>query len=329
MYFKILISSIRHRSSLYVPMLIAVSISLCLIGSESIVKTSFSGIMNKEMRKYGVNVILKPPIDNNNIKDEKVPMYVEEESIRGRNVQTASVLFSELLKMNPAWLVKGEPGIPVVKWSILIGEDAAAKLDFHKGDTIEEAGVKGQAAILESGTIFDSFIFINKKVYQPNMELIRAKNPSKYKGENAVILNEMVKTKNAVLESTGKLMLFVALISMIVSIASIINLTRIDTSARRKELGIYKSLGASYKSIIKLVSGEFMLLAFASIAAGILGAVLLSWLILSYAAGSVPSVGFDSIFYISVTSLAAFSTAVLVYIFESKRMHAAEELRNE
>lgn len=322
MYFKIIISSIRQRRSIYIPMLIAVSISLCLIGAETIVKTNFNGIMNKEMRKYGANVILKPPIDDRIIKDEKVPVHVEEESVKGINVQTAGVRIKELLKMNPAWLVKGNPGI-------LVGEDAAAKLGLHQGDTAKIAGVKDKVAILESGTIFDSFVFIEKKVNQPDMELIRAKVPATYKGTNAVILNEMVESKNAVLESTERLMFFVALISMIVSIASIINLSRIDTAARRKELGIFKSLGASYRSILKLVSGEFMLLALVSTAAGILGAVLLSRMILSYVAGSGASITFNSVFYVSLTSLTAFSVAVLVYIFESRRMSASEELRNE
>ncbi len=323
MYFRIIISSVKRRAGLYVPMLIAVSISLCLIGAEAIVTSSFDELMNKEMLKYGANVILKSPLPaNTSANDEIVKMYTSEELINGRQVLTALVSIPDLLKMNKAWLVMSVS-------DILVGEDAAAMLHLHKGDTVQIGGVRNKAAILESGTEFDSYVFINKKVDAPNMELIRASTPAKYTGTNAVILSEMLKTKNAVLESVKKLMFFVALISMLVAAAAIINLTRTDAGARRKEFGIFKSLGASYKSILKLISGEFMLLAVVSFVAGASAAALLSWMILSFAADAVPQISFGSLLVVAATSCAAFLIAVCVYLIESRRMDAAEELRNE
>lgn len=323
MYFRIIISSIKRRAGLYIPMLIAVSISLCLIGAESIVASNFNELMNNEMLKYGANVILKSPLPTNvSANDEIVKMYTSDKLINGRSVRTAFVSILDLLKMNRAWLVKGGSGI-------LVGEDAAARLHFHKGDTLQIGGVRDKAAILESGTDFDSYIFINKKVDAPNMELIRTSTPAKYTGANTVILSEMLKTKNAVLESVKKLMFFVALISMLVAAAAIINLSRTDAGARRKEFGIFKSLGASYTSILKLISGEFMLLAFVSFAIGALAAALLSWMILSFSADAVPHIRFGSLVVVAATSFAAFLIAVSVYLIESRRMDAAEELRNE
>ncbi len=279
--------------------------------------------MNKEMLKYGANVILRPPLPAKIYStDEAVRMFVSDNLINGKKVPTAFVSIPDLLKMNGAWLVKGSSGI-------LVGEDAASRIHVHIGEEMKVDGAQGSVAILESGTEFDSYIFINKKADTPNMELIRTSKPERYSGTNSIILSEMIKTKNAVLESIKKLMFFVALISMLVAAAAVINLSRTDAGARRKEFGIFKSLGASYTSIIKLISGEFMLLALVSLAIGALAAELLSWMILSSTAGTVPQIEIGSFLTVAAISFAAFLMAVLVYLIESKRMDAAEELRNE
>jgi len=302
-------------------MLAAVAISLCLIGAAAVVGSSFDKIIDKEMTKYGANVILKSN-SVGHIEDENVPLYIKKLKINGKDVSVAEGSIQYLLKINPAWLVKG-------RTNILVGKTAASKLNLKAGQATEINGVKGMIAVFESGTDFDSFIFINKKANSPNMFLIKTNNPMKYKGMNAVILEEMVRTKYAVIESIKKLMVFIALISAIASITAVINLCRVDTAGRRKEFGIFKSLGASYKSIWKLIGSEFSLLAVISFIIGFAGSILLSWLVINYTAHTMISVNLQSLIIIGITSLLSFSFAAMVFIIESKRLHIVEELKSE
>lgn len=321
LFHKIILSSIKYRLGLYSPMLIAVAISLCLIGAASLVSSNFNHILNREMKKYGANVIVKTK-GKIPINGQHVALQVNDTVIGNRKISMASGSIKNLLQINPAWTAKGAP-------SIMVGNQVAGELNLKQGQTIEMHGVVGEVSVFESGTDFDSFIFIDKKAVEPNMYMVRTDHPEQYRSMNAVIMEEMVRTKYAVLSSIKKLMFFIALISVVASITTVINLCRVDAASRRKEFGIFKSLGASMFSIWKLLSFEFSILALVAFVAGLAGSVLLSWLVLYYAAGASLTMNLQSVVVIAVTSLVSFSFAALIFIIESKRVHVMEELRNE
>ena len=321
MYFKLIISSVKHRLALYIPMLAVMAVSLCLIGAASLVSSNFDKILDKEMANYGANVILKSN-SGISINDGNVPLRVQGEQIKGRKISVAEGSLASLLKMNPAWLVKGSS-------RILAGSLVAPELGLKQGQTTTIGDVTGKVSILESGTDFDSYIFLDKKTEAPNMFLIRTNDPSKYRGMDAVVMEEMVRTKYAVLASIKRLMFFIALITAIASVAAVINLCRVDAGRRKREFGVFKSLGGSIKTIRKLLCSEFALLAITSFIAGFTASVLLSWGILNYAARASVSLSLQSVFITGATSIIAFSLAAMIFIFESKHVHAMEELRNE
>ncbi len=318
MHYKIVFRSLRSRLGLYIPMIIAVVVTLCLIGSAVIVGDSFHSIVDQQMAKYGANVILKNPSKDD--LGSGVPVEVQKSEMKGEPVQLAITSTQSLLKQNPAWLVRGNG-------TFLVGQEVASKLSVTQGDQITIDGKTGVASILKSGTQFDQYIFTDGVAKSPTLELIRADNPDNYRGRNAVILSEMVKSKYTVLESVGRLMLVMAIISAIASIATVINLARVDAGRRQKEFGIFKSLGAPGKRITQLISSEYLVLSAIAILTGIAGSAALSWGIIHYVANSVPNWNLWSMLDIAIITIIAFGSAGLTYILESKRHQVAEELR--
>lgn len=321
MLWKIISSSIRFRLNLYVPMLVAVVISLSLIGAAEIVGNSFREIVNREMKKYGANVILTPEKDIE--VNQGVAVSVKDAEFRNAEVSLASTNIKELLKLNPAWLVKGNG-------NILVGRTVAEQFNIAEGSLVEIEDIKGHAAILDSGTEFDSFIIVNGKVQKPSMILIRTDEPEKYRGrKDAIIREEIVKTKYKFLESIKRLMLYVAIISAVSSMAAVVNLARIDAGDRRKEFGVFKALGAFSNTIAKIVLSELTVLSSISGALGLLASLALSWLILSLTADTSPVMNFKSVLYVFATSFVAFGLTFLIYIFESRTRDVVREIRGE
>lgn len=320
MLLKFVSSSMRHRLGLYVPMLITIVISLALLGSAEIVGGSFKQVVNREMGKYGANVILIP--DGNTQVNEGVPVQVKNAKVGEAEVSLATANVAELLKMNPAWIVRGEG-------NVLVGKSVAEQIGLAKESVVEIEGIKGRVALLESGTEFDSYIMVNGEVESPSMILLKTDTPEQYKGKNAIVLEEMVKSKYGFLESIKKLMLYVAIISALTSMAVVVNLARIDAGERKREFGILSALGALPRTIAKFVLTEFLVLSSAS---GLFGLVLswsLSWAVLAFTVSASPTLSLNILWYVLATSFIAFSLASLIYLVEFRRHNVVQELRGE
>jgi hypothetical protein len=112
---RIVLSSIKHRARLHIPMLMAVALSLSLIGASEIVEKSFDRIVEREMEKYGANVILKPEDGAVNVDagDEMAGLYVRTVRVGESEVNLAVTDVEELLKINPAWVIRGDGEILV------------------------------------------------------------------------------------------------------------------------------------------------------------------------------------------------------------------------
>lgn len=321
MLWKIISSSIRFRLNLYVPMLVAVVISLSLIGAAEIVGSSFREIVDREMKKYGANVILTPERDIE--VNQGVAVSLKTAEFSGSEVSLAFTNIKELLELNPAWLVKGNG-------DILVGKSVAERLEVAEESLIEIGGVKGHAAILDSGTEFDSFIIANGEVQKASMILIRTDKPEKYRGrKDAIIRQEIVRTKYKFLDSIKKLMLYVAVISALSSMAAVVNLARIDAGDRRKEFGVFSALGAFSNMIAKIVLSELTVLSSISGVLGFLASLALSWLILSLTADASPVMNFRSVLYVFATSFVAFGLTFLIYMFESQKRSVVRDMRGE
>lgn len=320
MFKQLLIASFRHRRRFYLPMLIAVSLALCLLGGAGIVGGSFQSVLDREMAKYGANVILHP--EPGEPVPEGVPVAVQRESYMGQQVEVATAPVKRLLRLNPAWLVQGGG-------TLLAGQETARLLGLHRDDQINLDGTSRRIAILKSGTEFDSFLILSGQVNNPDMVLLRAAHPEQYRGRNAVILQEMVASKYQVLDSIKRLMLSVGILAAIAAIATVLNLARVDAGRRRRELGIFKSLGAPQHMVYKIIGTEFFLLAVIATLIGFAGSIGLGWGILSGIASAPPHISPDIPAALFFTALVAFMAAGTMYYLESKRRLVIESLRGE
>ncbi|MBI4285838.1 MAG: FtsX-like permease family protein [Chloroflexi bacterium] len=320
MLFRVVSASIRHRLGLYVPMLITIIISLALLGAAEIVGVSFKGIVNREMEKYGANVILIP--EKGEVVNEGVPVQVRNTRLGDAEVNLAMANTGALLAMNPGWLVKGEG-------DVLVGSSVAAQLGLTRDSPIEIDGIQGKVAILESGTEFDAFVIVNGEAAQPSMVLLKTADPAQYKGKNAIILEEITRAKYGFLESIRRLMLYVALISALSAIAVIINLARIDAGERQKEFGILGALGALPSTIARFILAEFLLLSGFSAVLGLVFSMALSWALVALTAKAWPALSFGAVWYVFGTALASFVLASSIYIMEFRRHSIVEEIRGE
>jgi len=321
MLLKIVSASIWFRRGLYLPMLITLIVTLALIGAVGMVESSFNKIVDQEMKKYGANVILIPD-EKTQLDEENVPVYLKTVEYNGQEVGVAITQIAPLLKMNPAWVVKGEPGI-------LVGEALAEKYKIRMGDAIKLGEREGAAAILKTGTEFDSLFVMEGKVEKASMILIQSDNPEKYAGQNAIILRELVLSKFFFLTGIKKLMLYVALITAIASIIAIVNLARVDAGSRRREFGILKALGAGQKTIGRLMVMEF---AFVSIFSGILGLIMstaLAAAIILSVARIIPVPNLKSTLFVFSTAIISFGMAFLIYWMESRKQEVYQEMKGD
>ena len=326
MLMKVVFSSIRYRIRLYTPMILAVSLSLSLIGASGILQNSFDTVVEKEMRKYGANVILKP--ENGEVEnavypgDEWVAVYVKTARIDGSEVSLAVTDVERLMRMNPAWVLKGEG-------DVIVGRELAERLGIESGDSVEVNGVKGRAAILDSGTEFDSFAILNGTAEKATMVLVRTDNSDRYRSGDAIILEEMVRTKFSFLRGIEKLLLYIAGVSVVSSLITIVNLFRADAGKRRREFGIMRAVGADTKMIGKLILTEFGIIAMISALMGAIFSVILSWIILVKTADTLPDLSSESIATLIALSAGAFYAVSLMYLVESKRKDVVNELGGE
>ncbi len=293
---------------------------MCLLGSAWFVGGSFDSVVDHEMSKYGANVIVQPEPGSDIA--EGVPVEVRQTTYRGQSVQTAIASLDRLLRQNPAWLVRGDG-------NLLAGREVAQSLGLEENQIISFHNEEHKIAILESGTEFDAFLLQDGEVTNPTMVLIRTDYPDRYRGANAVILQEMVQSKFQVIAAIQRLMFSVAIISAIAAAATVINLARVDASNRRSEFGILKALGAGQRTVYKLVSAEFGILAMLSAGLGLAGSLGLAWGIIHQLAGTAPSVDITGILVVFVTTFAAYAAAGTLYHFESKRQYVIRELRGD
>lgn len=320
MLIKIVTSSIRFRLDLYLPMLIAIVVSLSLVGSAEIVGNTFGKIVGREMAKYGANVILVPEEDSE--VSEGVALFLTTVKVGKSEVKWVSTDIPELLEMNPAWMVKGSG-------NILVGKSVAANLDIRQESFLEVGETSGQVAILDSGTEFDSFIVVQGTFEKPSMVLIRTDDVEKYRAQNAVVLEEMLTTKYAFLGSMKKLILYVSLISGLASMAAVVNLARMDSRARRKEFGILRALGALQRTLVKIILTEFAVLFSLAGALAIGVSFLIAWFILTFVVGASPELNLATALYIFAISFVAFGLSSLVYILEFKRRDVVEDIKGD
>ena len=126
-----------------------------------------------------------------------------------------------------------------------------------------------------------------------------------------------------------KLILYVALISGLASMAAVVNLVRMDSRARRKEFGILRALGALQSTLVKIVLTEFAVLFSLAGALAIGVSFLIAWFILTFVVGASPELDLENVLHIAAISFLACGLSSLVYILEFKKRDVVEEIKGD
>jgi len=324
MLLKVVISSIRYRAKLLIPMIMAVSISLSMLGSSVILEKSFEDVVEENLKIYGANVIVTDVSDfkPKNPSDEFIAISLKSARIGNYEVILAITNVDKLLSINPAWFVRGNG-------EIIVGRELADALMLSQEDIIEVDRYKGRVAILDSGTEFDGYIIVNGSAKNPSLILVKAENPEEYKDESVIILKEFVRTKYSFLEGMSRILFIASLISAIASFVAIVNLARIDAGKRVNEFGILKALGATNRLITKILLVEFLVISAISSITGSMISVIVSWVVMNKIAKISPTLNFDALGLILIVTILSFSVLCLLYLNESKRRGVIEILRGE
>lgn len=318
MLLRLVKASLRHRARLYLPMVLAVSLALALAGTALMVGKSFESIVEQKMQMYGANVILTQVEE---VPAGGVAVELRSEELEGSEVLVAVADLGALLEMNPAWMVRGEG-------EVLVGAELAERLGIAPGERVVLAGREGTAALLESGTEFDSYVVVNGTPGEVSMVLLRAEEPERYRGKG-VVLEELLRAKYAFLEGIEKLLAYVSAFTFATALLGALNLGRMDAGARRREFGILRAVGASQGMLAKLVFAEYAALALVTGAVAALATLGLSYAVLQAAADTAPAMDAGILLALVLFSILSFLTVAALYLLELRRQEVTEELRGE
>ena len=320
MLLRLVVASLRYRARLYLPMLVAVALSAGLVGTGMSVGESFAGIVEEKMQMYGANVILTPE-EGEPLPPGGVGVELRPERLRGTGVTLAITNLEALLEMNPAWMVRGEG-------EILVGAKLAERLGISQGEEVEVGKLRGRAAILESGTEFDSYLLVNGTPGEVSMLLLRVEEPGRYRGRG-IVLEEMLRAKYAFLEGIRTLILYVSVLTAAAALAGTASLARMDAGERRREFGVLRALGASRGRLARVVLAEYAAVGALSCALALGVWAVLSSLVLRLSTGAAPVLSAATGGTVLVLCFLAFFGVSGIYLLEATRKEAVEELRGE
>ncbi|NOZ58873.1 MAG: ABC transporter permease [Euryarchaeota archaeon] len=315
---RLVATSLRHRARLYLPMVLAVALSLALAGTALTVGESFAYIVEEKMEMYGANVILT---EVDEVPAGGVAVELRSAELEGSEVVVAVADVEALLAMNPAWLVRGTG-------DVLAGAEVAERLGIAPGDRVELAGDERVVAVLESGTEFDSYLVVNGTPGEVDMVLLRTEEPERYRGKG-VVLEEMLRAKYAFLEGVESLLAQVSAVTLVTALLGALNLARMDAGTRRREFGILRAMGAGRRTLGWLVLSEYLALALLTGAVALVATLVMSSAVLQATAGTAPVMDAGIPLMLVLFSLLSFLVVGAAYLGELRRQEVAEELRGE
>lgn len=320
MLLKLVSASLWHRRSLYLPMLLSVVLALGLIGAGDIVGSSAGGIVDREMRKYGANVILTP--DGGPLPEGGLPVRLKTQQFGGEAITVAVTDQAGLLRMNPAWKLNG-------KGRLWVGKLLAERLNLRAGSRVNLGGVSGTAAILESGTEFDDFLVVEGEPSPASVIMIASAQPQQYRRRGAIIMEEMLHSRFRFLESITRLLTYVALAAGLAALATVINSFQMDAGARLREIGIFKALGSRRRAIGAALSLELAFLALICAGLGSAAGLAIATLILQLSAQAQPVFSPAIGVHVLQTSVTAFALVGIIFWWQSSRHEAVTEMGRE
>lgn len=214
---------------------------------------------------------------------------------------------------------------------IVLSRKLATVLNVSVGDSIELTSDEGKAYKLKVSGISEMyaghFIFLNQTYYEKvfardfaiNAYLVKLKNPSskniqaraadfmKETGVQTVVQDiEVIESINAAVKSLGLVMQILTLVSILLAVVILYNLTTINVSERIRELSTIKVLGFHNKEVTLYIYRETIVLSLIGIVVGIFaGKTLHSFLLQMIAPDNVlfnPEVSF-TVYLIPVISI--------------------------
>lgn len=336
---------------------LAVAVGAATMSALGLVAYSVPRQLSEELRASGANMVVFPatqePLGEDDIRDIDEELHARGIDARSAaytfdnllyNQQALAIMAVDLdqaLSLRPYWALDGT--LPGAADEVLVGASLADRYWFQIGDSV---GLSSQASeehsqvkitgIVHSGGPEEDYVIAGRGLLDqfqldPGYELIElsAQADPRVLGEVADAVGdnhphtdaEVVKRTTDVQENiAGTLQSLIWLVSAVISVLTIVSISTTLNSmitARRREIGLRKALGAEHRDIIGELLGEAVVLGALGSAIGV-GIGLLVATQVSLSAFSMPlSINW---WVIVLTIVVAVAIAVLGSIIPARRI---------
>ncbi|GBD90316.1 macrolide export ATP-binding/permease protein MacB [bacterium BMS3Abin04] len=219
------------------------------------------------------------------------PKFFHAFKLNDKHVLFAGVDFNSEFKLKRWWEINGKN--PVNRTETLIGANAAKRLNLFPGDTININNSKliVSGLIKTTGSQDDDMIFANIGLVQqlagkkdelslieisalcydcPIEEIVR-QTSEMIPNANVTSIKKTIKNKKTTVGKFKNLAAGISSLVVLISVLMVFSNVNASLLERRKEIGIYKSVGYSNLNILKIVIAEITI---ASLFAGLFGYLL-------------------------------------------------------
>ncbi|MCF6268318.1 MAG: ABC transporter permease [Melioribacteraceae bacterium] len=216
------------------------------------------------------------------------PKLINISTLNESEIMIAGVHFNQEILLKTWWDINGN--VPVQKNETLIGSIISTKLNVHINDEIILEGKKFivTGIINPTGSQDDEIVFIDLAVMQklynqeneislaevsalcydcPIEEIVRQAS-EKLPGANIKPLKQAIESKMAAINSFNNFSYGISLVIIIISIMIVFSNVNSSVIERKREIGIFKSIGYKNIDISIIILAEILLI---SVVAGIIG----------------------------------------------------------
>ncbi|HEY5914786.1 MAG TPA: ABC transporter permease [Verrucomicrobiae bacterium] len=226
---------------------------------------------------------------------------------------------TNILALKTGWHITGS--FPSTDDELLVGADVSKRRGWRVGTRVSLPGLSGQSAtvtgvLAPTHSTEDSFLYLRLADAQQRFHhpgelthvLVRLSDPNQMDrvvaelrgcdaglAMNVVPLAHVFRTIQGVVNSTQLLLGSIAVVALLIAGTGVSNSILMSVTERTKEIGVMRALGASRADIFRIIWVETLQVCIAGAVVGIVGAVLSTPAIETWARSKLPFVPADAL----------------------------------
>ncbi len=362
MWRKLVIRPMVFRKKRTALLVLGVAMAVSLILTAQVVNSGFGTVIEQASERYGANVLILPKnfsltsqgitqtyLDEGilgSLADPSLPILLVTRRIGDNEIVVAGTMFSRISEVNPAWRLAYENA---ENSSAIIGKEFGERYNLVRGDFVEiiidSTIIRFEVAgTLNTGGSEDGYLFVDLETLQTlagkenklSMVMVKTDNQLSYTAMDlgsfnaeATSLEQVLKTKNFVLEKIGAIMVIMSTFIFIAAIVGVFSISRNDAVERVKEIGMMKAMGMGVKRISSFLLAEHFIVGALSTSLGLMIGLGESYFISSLTTSFPVRIGFVEILLAFTISILALTVGVGIYVIGAYRTDPAEELQGE